>query len=316
MADWFRWWHGTVTDTKFMWVCRRSGQRPGDVNAVWCALLEHASQADDRGSISGFDAESLDCFLDVDDGATQRIIDAMFQKGMIVDFRLSGWDRRQPKREDSGGDSEGAMSSTERSRLHRSNKRIEELEKIVSELESQRDATHSNATQRDATHETVRVEESRVDDSTTSLSVVAGSGEPTPLPQKTAEQPAPTRKGVICGLLRQAGMSDAAPHYLTDDVWETILAKRSDEEIVEVAKAKMALRPGKRTGLKYIAPALLEDPEHMTPSARASPPARSTREARISNYAAEAAQARGEHENEHSTGRTERDITGESVRVA
>lgn len=163
------------------------------------------------------------------------------------------------------------MSSTERSRLHRSNKRIEELEKIVSELESQRDATHSNATQRDATHETVRVEERRVDDSTTSLSVVAGSGEPTPLPQKTAEQPAPTRKGVICGLLRQAGMSDAAPHYLTDDVWETILAKRSDEEIVEVAKAKMALRPGKRTGLKYIAPALLEDPAPIATNGQAQP---------------------------------------------
>lgn len=54
----------------------------------------------------------------------------------------------------------------------------------------------------------------------------------------------------------------------------------------------------------------------IAPKARASPPARNTREARISNYAAEAAQARGEHENEHSTGRTERDITGESVRIA
>jgi uncharacterized protein YdaU (DUF1376 family) len=54
----------------------------------------------------------------------------------------------------------------------------------------------------------------------------------------------------------------------------------------------------------------------VTPRARASPPARNTREARISNYAAEAAQARGEHENEHSNGRTERDITGESIRVA
>lgn len=54
----------------------------------------------------------------------------------------------------------------------------------------------------------------------------------------------------------------------------------------------------------------------IAPKARASPPARSSREARISNYAAEAAQARGEHENEHGTGRTERDITGESIRLA
>jgi len=54
----------------------------------------------------------------------------------------------------------------------------------------------------------------------------------------------------------------------------------------------------------------------IAPKARASPPARNTREARISNYAAEAARARGEHENEHGTGRTERDITGEAVRLA
>ncbi len=70
----------------------------------------------------------------------------------------------------------------------------------------------------------------------------------------------PTRKGTVCGLLRKAGMSDAAPHYLTDEVWDSILSKRTDEEIVEVAKAKMASKPNQRIGLKYIAKALLEDP--------------------------------------------------------
>lgn len=74
-------------------------------------------------------------------------------------------------------------------------------------------------------------------------------------------QPAkPTRKGTVCGLLRKAGMSDAAPHYLTDEVWDSILSKRTDEEIVEVARAKMATKPNQRIGLKYIAKALLEDP--------------------------------------------------------
>ena len=88
--------------------------------------------------------------------------------------------------------------------------------------------------------------------------VVASSGESEEggrqLPQ------ACTRKGLVCGLLRKAGMADAAPHYLTDEAWEVILAKRTDEEIVELAKAKMAARPNQRTGLKYIAPALMEDP--------------------------------------------------------
>jgi len=86
------------------------------------------------------------------------------------------------------------------------------------------------------------------------------------------EQPATgTRKGLVCGLLRKAGMADAAPHYLDDDTWGEILGKRTDEEIVEVALAKMAARPGQRTGLKYIAPALLEDPQPMAINGQPAP---------------------------------------------
>lgn len=82
---------------------------------------------------------------------------------------------------------------------------------------------------------------------------------------------ASTRKGLVCGLLRKAGMADAAPHYLDEPTWDAILSKRTDEEIVEVAKAKMAARPGQRTGLKYIAPALLEDPQPMAINGQPQP---------------------------------------------
>ena len=81
------------------------------------------------------------------------------------------------------------------------------------------------------------------------------------------QPPSSTRRGLVCGLLRKAGMADAAPHYLTDETWESILSKRTDEEIVEFARAKMEARPGQRTGLKYIAPALLEDPKPVAPQA-------------------------------------------------
>lgn len=85
--------------------------------------------------------------------------------------------------------------------------------------------------------------------------------------------PDSTRKGLICRLLRQAGVSDAAPHHLTDENWSQILGKRTDEEIVEFARAKLETRPGQRTGLKYLAPGLLEDPQPLSgpPGARASP---------------------------------------------
>lgn len=156
MADWLRLWHGTVSDNKFLWVERKSGARFGDVMTVWLALLEEASQADDRGDVSGFDAESFDFRLGDEEGLTLRILQAMAAKGLIgEDMRLSGWDRRQPIREDSGNPETGALSSTERSRLHRQRR------KAQSEAETQRDATQRNDAQRDATHATARVDESR-----------------------------------------------------------------------------------------------------------------------------------------------------------
>lgn len=111
-------------------------------------------------------------------------------------------------------------------------------------------------------------------------------------------------------------MADAAPHYLTDEAWETILAKRTDEEIVEVAKAKMAARPGQRTGLKYIAPALLEDPAPIEPRARGSPPSSDRRRQTLTETRAETLAAlTGRNRSHERQNADERDITSESVRI-
>ena len=87
------------------------------------------------------------------------------------------------------------------------------------------------------------------------------------------DPPTVTRKGDLCRRLRQeSGIADAAPHQLDDDTWGAILAKRTDEEIVEFAKAKVEGRKGQRTGLRYLAPGLLEDPRPVAaPNGRASP---------------------------------------------
>lgn len=124
-----------------------------------------------------------------------------------------------------------------------------------------------------------------------------------------------TRKGIVCGLLRKAGMADSAPHYLTDEVWETILAKRTDEEIVEVARAKMATRPNERIGLKYIAKALLDDPQPIDANARASPGAR-RRTVAEEREAVSIALTGRKPIHERPIANAERDITGESIRVA
>ena len=85
------------------------------------------------------------------------------------------------------------------------------------------------------------------------------------------DPPTVTRKGDLCRRLRQeAGIADAAPHHLDDETWGAILAKRTDEEIVEFAKAKTEARKGQRTSLRYLAPGLLEDPKPIALNARPS----------------------------------------------
>lgn len=150
MADWFRWWHGSVTDPKFMWVSRRSGHSLSDVIAVWACLLETASNGETRGNVSCFDSVSHDCLLGFDDGVCDKIIASMTDKGMIdSDGNLTGWERRQPKREDQGSAESRAKSSTERVREYRER------------MKRQREETNETEMKRNETQKQAREEESR-----------------------------------------------------------------------------------------------------------------------------------------------------------
>ncbi|SDR37354.1 hypothetical protein SAMN05443245_5214 [Paraburkholderia fungorum] len=161
--DWFRWWHGTVTDPKFQWVSRRCGQDVATVIAVWACLLECASNATQcnadatRGNVASFDCNDYDVLLGLDDGVVKKVCEAMVEKKLVVDGRIAGWDGRQPKREDSGNPNTGALSSTERSRLHR--------EKL------KREATTGDEMQRDATQGNDREDKSREETNQSSTDV-------------------------------------------------------------------------------------------------------------------------------------------------
>ena len=154
--DWFRWWHGTVTDPKFQWVSRRCGQDVATVIAVWACLLECASSATQcnadatRGNVASFDCNDYDVLLGLEDGVVKKVCDAMVEKKLVIDGRISGWDGRQPKREDSGNPNTGALSSTERSRLRR--------ERL------QREATDATEMQRTAPQGNDREDKSREED--------------------------------------------------------------------------------------------------------------------------------------------------------
>jgi hypothetical protein len=111
--DWLRWHHGTVTDPKWRVIARKSGRSVGDVIAVFACLLERASQHETRGTIAGWGADDIGACLDMDSDTVTGIINAM--QGKVLDGdNLSGWSKRQPKRDD--GSAERAKEWRERNR--------------------------------------------------------------------------------------------------------------------------------------------------------------------------------------------------------
>jgi len=149
-CEWFRSWHGAPTDPKWRTVAKRAGVRPGDVAAVVWLLLDRASQADKRGSIEGYDAEVLADALGYEASDVIGIISALHDKGVLVNSVFSGWERYQPKRED---------SSTERTREWR-NRRAENSGKreIHEENQQTRDATEQSVTHGDAAKHNVTLD--------------------------------------------------------------------------------------------------------------------------------------------------------------
>lgn len=121
--DWFRLHHGTCTDPKWRIVSKRAGQSTAVVIAVWIAMLERASQNNPRGSIAGWSDEDMASILDLDKTQVQGVREAMQGKTLDGDI-LTGWDRRQPKRED--GSAERARAWRERNRTQQNADRTHE----------------------------------------------------------------------------------------------------------------------------------------------------------------------------------------------
>lgn len=147
MAAWFRSWHGAPTDTKWLLIARKSGAAPAIVSAIAWALFDHASQHEERGTVSDFDAELYSVWAEIDESIIVAVIDAMIDKGVIVDGVLSAWEKRQPKRED---------NSTDRVREFRAR------QKSVTEPDSD-DETHCNADETHGNNTEVEVEQNRTD---------------------------------------------------------------------------------------------------------------------------------------------------------
>ena len=131
--QWFRWHHGTVSDPKFRTIARKAGQPVAAVIAVWAALLEHASQEEDRGTIRGIDLDDVASALDMETEAVEAVVSVM-QNKVLDGETLTGWDKRQPKRED---------SSAERVKAYRERQRTQGDD-------TKRDVTQCNAPDTDS----------------------------------------------------------------------------------------------------------------------------------------------------------------------
>lgn len=226
MAEsWVRLWSGMTTDPKWQTVARKSGQPRYLVIALFTHLMLEANGADDRGSLADIDIEDVASALDCDEEAVEAILQAM-EGRVIEDGRLSGWDRRQPIREDSGNPQTGALSSTERSRLHR------EKKKYATQCNARNDdATQCNAPEAEAEAEgkpPFDKERGKAD------------REVEPTPESLAPQV--TDAGSACLQMRAAGIQGVNPSH--PKLLALLAAGITSNEIGEVAREERAKGKG------------------------------------------------------------------------
>lgn len=100
MTAWCRLWEDMPTDPKWRTIARKSGQRVGDVIAVFNFMMVNANANEgERGTLQGFKAEDVATALDLDDEHVEAILEAM--QGRVLDGQtLTGWKKRQPRTED------------------------------------------------------------------------------------------------------------------------------------------------------------------------------------------------------------------------
>lgn len=114
---WLRLWHDMPNDPKWRTIARISGQSIATVQAVYLQLLVDASRNVTRGHVT-VTKEDIASALDVTEVEVDAVLQAM--QGRVLDEdRLTGWDSRQPAREDDGDPISGAKSATQRKREQR-----------------------------------------------------------------------------------------------------------------------------------------------------------------------------------------------------
>lgn len=132
--QWLRLWHDMPTDPKWRTISRTSKQPITAVIAVYIHMLVSASNATERGRTQSWCDEDVASALDLDTDQVVAIREAMQGRVLEGDY-LTGWESRQPKRED--GASERSKAWREKNKRERD--------------EAERKRTQTNANERQDT---------------------------------------------------------------------------------------------------------------------------------------------------------------------
>lgn len=103
-----------LNDPKWRVIAQKSNTRVCEVVSVALAILNSASQNDERGVYS-LEAEDISAALDIDEAAVLKILEIM-EGRFVSGGQVIQWEKRQPKRED---------NATERTKAWRERKRTQ-----------------------------------------------------------------------------------------------------------------------------------------------------------------------------------------------
>lgn len=97
--SWLRLWHDMPNDPKWRTIARAAKQPITNVISVYVHMLVCASNATERGRTQGWNDEDVASALDINLEDVVAIRGAMQGRVMEDDY-LTGWEKRQPKKED------------------------------------------------------------------------------------------------------------------------------------------------------------------------------------------------------------------------
>lgn len=144
MTDWVRLWHDMPTDPKWRVIARKSGQPLPCVIALFNLILVNASaNGDERGTLHNFDSEDAAAALDMETEAVDAILTAM--QGKVLDgARLSGWEKRQPKREDNSADRVKAYRERQRTQANAEERAVTQCNAPETDTDTDTEKEHNN----------------------------------------------------------------------------------------------------------------------------------------------------------------------------